>query len=377
MKPILFNQPYRSFKENILIEDAIKRNQYSNGYYTNKCQSFIEKKLELNKVLLTDSCTSALEISALLLRKFNTSQEVILPSYTFPSTASAFLKIGFKIIFADIDPKTFMIDIRDVKLKITDQTAAIVVVHYGSHHADLHKFKKLCKQNSIFLVEDAAQGFNSFLGKKSIGSFGDLSCFSFHETKNIQAGLCGALSINNKKFIERAEYIWERGTNRKQVIEGVVDKYQWVEIGGSYYPTEFQAAFLFSQLKNLNKNLKQRKHIYKLYFNGLESLKKKDIIYFPVFKKNFRSNYHSFWILLVKEINNKLLINFLKKYNVFAYIGYVPLHNSKLGNEFGFDKFKLKNTEKYSQKIIRLPFHNFLKTNEVKKVCYLINKYLT
>ena len=373
MKQILFNIPFRSYKEVDYIVDAIKRNHFiGDGYYSKKCQLFIQKSLNIKKVLLTDSCTSALEMSALLIKKNKTKQEIIMPSYTYPSTASAFLKAGHKIIFADIDSKNFMIDIKDVKKKINKNTAAIVVVHYGSFCADVVKFKKLCKEKSLLLIEDAAQGFNSFIGNKAIGSYGDLSCFSFHATKNIHAGLCGALAINNNDFIEKAEYIWERGTDRKKVLEGTAEKYQWVELGGSFCSTEFQAAFLFSQLKVLKKNLTKRKKIYNYYSTSLEALKKSKKIYFPDLKNNFKSNYHSFWILLNSEKDCKLLINSLKDHNIFAYIGYVPLHTSKLGHKYGFNKFILNKTEKYSKQILRLPFHNFLNKKDINKICSLI-----
>tara|TARA_Y100000590_G_scaffold407761_1_gene498305 strand:- start:1280 stop:2419 length:1140 start_codon:yes stop_codon:yes gene_type:complete len=377
MKPILFNVPYQTKNEIRYLKDSIKRNHFiGNGYYTKKCQYLIQKKLNLSKVLLTDSCTSALEMSALLIKKKGIRQEIILPSYTFPTTASAFLRAGFKLVFADIDPKDFMIDIEDVKKKINKYTAGIIIVHYGSFCADLNKFKKICNDNSIYLIEDAAQGFNSFLNKKSIGSFGDLSTFSFHTTKNIHAGLSGALVVNNKKFIKKADYIWERGTDRKKVIEGKAKKYSWVEIGGSFYPTELQAAFLYAQLKKLEENKSYRKKIYYTYYRNLINLKKSNLIYFPEITSNYDSNFHSFWILLKNKTKTRQMINFLKKQKIYAYIGYIPLHTSKIGREYGYDKYKLKNTEKYSYNIIRLPFHNYLKKSEIIKICKLIQKKL-
>ncbi|MDC3158494.1 aminotransferase class V-fold PLP-dependent enzyme, partial [Candidatus Pelagibacter sp.] len=236
MNKIKFNSPYITGKELYYIKDVFRQNQFFGvGKYTLRCEKIIQKILSSKYVLLTDSCTSALEISALILKK-NKYDEVIIPSYTFTSTASAYLKAGFKIKFVDVDPLTAMVDYKGVSKLINKNTRAILCVHYGGNSADILKIRKICKKKNITLVEDAAQGFNCFLNNKSLGTYGNFGCFSFHETKNIHAGLAGALVVKNKKDFIRALYIRDRGTDRDEMIRKNKKKYSWVELGGSYYP---------------------------------------------------------------------------------------------------------------------------------------------
>lgn len=274
MKTIKFNEPFLAGNELKYLKDVFRQDHfYGNGKYTRLCAEFIRKKLSVENVLITDSCTSALEIAALLMRETGQEQEIILPSYTFSSTASAFARAGFKLVFAEIDPKTMMMDVRDVREKFTQNTAAVVVVHYGGYCAEVNEFRALCDANEVYLVEDAAQAFNCFLNNKALGTIGDFGCFSFHETKNVHAGLSGALIIKDNSFVNRATYIWERGTNRQDVLKGLANKYSWVEIGGSFYPTELQTAFLYAQLEALERNIEERKVIYDEYKIGLAPLK--------------------------------------------------------------------------------------------------------
>nr|BCN22274.1 dTDP-4-amino-4,6-dideoxygalactose transaminase [Vibrio mimicus] len=359
------------------IGDVFKQNKfYGNGKYTNLCTRFIEKRLSAQKVLLTDSCTSALEIVALLLRDFDLEQEIILPSYTFSSTASAFARAGFKLVFAEIDPKTMMLDLDDAKRKITRKTIAIVSVHYAGQCCNIEELMSLCSENNLKLVEDAAQAFDSYLNNKALGTYGDFGCFSFHETKNIHAGLSGALVIGDKKYNDRATHIWERGTNRQEVLKGIVDKYSWVEIGGSFYPTELQAAFLYAQLQGLDQNKAKRKIIYDAYLNSFKLLKSQKKLYFPIYSDVYESNYHAFYIQLATEDLCDNVREYLLENQVSAYIGYVPLHSSRVGMSMGYKPDSLPITEECSKRVLRLPFHNNLTEDDVNYIATLVAKCL-
>ncbi len=256
------------------LEDVFQQRQfYGAGKYTSLCEAKIAEMTGASSSLLTDSCTSALEIVALLLRDFSKRQEVIVPSYTFTSTASAFARAGFDIIFCEVDPDDLMIDVDDVRQRVTDQTVAVVAVHYGGMAAKLDKLSELASDFDLYLVEDSAQAFGAFYEGQHLGTFGDFGCISFHETKNLHCGLGGALLVNNPSFLNRARCIWERGTNRQEVLKGVVDKYSWVEIGGSFYPTEFQAAFLLAQLEEADSNISEREKLHSQYKERLAPLK--------------------------------------------------------------------------------------------------------
>ena len=373
MSVIRFNEPFITGNELGYIEDVFKQNQfYGNGKYTALCTTFINDRLNAKNVLLTDSCTSALEISALLMRNTEIEQEIILPSYTFSSTASAYARAGFKLVFAEIDPQTMMLDLDDVKSRITDKTTAIVVVHYGGYCAQVKEFRTLCDQCGLKLVEDAAQAFDCYLDNRALGTFGDFGCFSFHETKNIHAGLSGALLIKDDTLIDRATHIWERGTNRQEVLKGIANKYTWVEIGGSFYPTEMQAAFLYAQLEAVDKNISERKDIYTAYLNGLSQLRSQGSIDFPDFQDNFKSNYHAFFVTFKSEAICDKVREYLVANKVAAYIGYVPLHSSPVGISMGNTVDALPVTELTAKCLLRLPFHNNLSLEDVALVCNLI-----
>lgn len=375
MTAIRFNEPFITGNELSYIEDVFKNNHYyGNGKYTKLCTNFIKDRLDTDNVLLTDSCTSALEIAALLMRDANKEQEIILPSYTFSSTASAFVRAGFKLVFAEIDPQTMMLNIEDAKSRITQNTTAIVIVHYGGHCADVEKFRALCDYFDIKLVEDAAQAFDCHLDNIPLGTFGDFGCFSFHETKNIHAGLSGALVIKDNKLIDRATHIWERGTNRQEVLKGLANKYTWVEVGGSFYPTELQAAFLFAQLECVDKNINERKPIYDAYESGLIKLKRQGDITFPAFQVDYRSNYHAFFVIFKSESTCDRVREYLVEKKVAAYIGYVPLHSSPVGVSMGYHADLLPVTEKMAKRVLRLPFHNNMSTDDVGLVCELIGE---
>lgn len=377
MTNIRFNEPYLTGNELDYIKDVFEQNQfYGTGKYTKLSTDFIAKRIGAEDVLLTDSCTSALEIIALLLRDRTKKQEVILPSYTFSTTASAFVRAGFELVFADIDPKTMMLDPSDVDAKVSDHTVAVITVHYGGYCSDLSSLLRICGNHQLYFIEDAAQAFDSYYNGQALGTFGDFGAFSFHETKNIHAGLSGALLLNKKGFSDRARHIWERGTNRQEVLKGLADKYSWVEIGGSFYPTELQAAFLYAQLQHVDNNKVIRKHIFDAYSSGLASLKNKQLLWFPDEVSLYDSNYHAFWIQFESENLCDAVREYLVGKGIAAYIGYVPLHSSKVGKEMGNSELDLPLTEEYAKRLLRLPFHNNLDTKDISFICHAIGSYV-
>ena len=376
MKDIKFNIPYLAGSENDYILDVFSEEFFAgNGKYTKKCHDILSNIVGQNNVLLTDSCTSALEICALLLRERNTSQEVIIPSYTFSSTAAAFLKMGFEVNFCDVNPNSMMIDDDHAISLINEKTCAIVAVHYGGDLAPLDKLSKSCSENDIFLIEDAAQALGCYRDNLHAGNESDFSCFSFHETKNLHAGLAGAFFTKHKDFYERATYIWERGTNRAAMLRGVVDKYTWVEVGGSYYPSELQAAFLYNQLENFDDNLDKRKKLHRNYENKFNIFESKGAkVNRQQIPQNIIHNGHAFWVKGNSIEHASKIISNLKDHNISAYIGYTPLHNSPVGQKHSKD-INLIHTEKESELIIRLPIHNKMKESDVEYVSDMFLKF--
>jgi len=373
-RKILFNEPYLTGNELAYIEEVFRNNHFQgNGPFTRKAQEFLQDYLGVANVLLTDSCTSALEISALLLKRQD-SDEVILPSYTFPSTAAAFARAGFKLIFAEIDPLTMMIDPDDVADKISVNTRVIVPVHYAGFSADLDTLGEIAEAQDVCIVEDAAQGLGTSYKGKKLGTHGITGCISFHETKNIHAGLAGALIINDESLVERATCIWERGTNRQAALKGLVDKYSWVELGGSFYPTELQAAFLLAQLESLEQNLSERRTIYDAYSRRLAPMLAAQKLHCLLPEGEFETNYHAVAVTFSDIATCDRVRKYLLEHDVAAYIGYVPLHSSRVGTSLGYTAENLPITEEYSQRILRLPMHNNLTVGDVDRVCNLLEE---
>lgn len=371
---IPFNKPYLTGNETSYIEDAVKSGKISgNGKYTKLCQSFFEDRYQIKKALLTTSCTDALEMAAILI-DLKEGDEVIMPSYTFVSTANAFVLRGAKIIFADSLPNHPNIDTSKLEALITQKTKAIVPVHYAGVACDMDEIMQLATKYNLYVIEDAAQAIDNYYiskkgEKKALGSIGHLAAFSFHETKNIISGEGGLLAINDEKFSNRAEIIWEKGTNRSAFFRGEVDKYGWVDVGSSFLPSEIIAAFLWAQLENLDPIQARRKEIWNTYYNLLQSWASKNEITLPWLPEYATNNAHMFY-LVCKNLNQRTaLIEQLKTHNIMAVFHYISLHTSPFYNG-KHDGRELVNTDRFSDCLVRLPF--FYELDEKKVVENLI-----
>lgn len=371
---IPFNKPYLTGNETSYIEDAVKSGKISgNGKYTKLCQSFFEDRYQIKKALLTTSCTDALEMAAILI-DLKEGDEVIMPSYTFVSTANAFVLRGAKIIFADSLPNHPNMDTSKLEALITQKTKAIVPVHYAGVACDMDEIMQLATKYNLYVIEDAAQAIDNYYiskkgEKKALGSIGHLAAFSFHETKNIISGEGGLLAINDEKFSNRAEIIWEKGTNRSAFFRGEVDKYGWVDVGSSFLPSEIIAAFLWAQLENLDTIQARRKEIWNTYYNILQSWASKNEIALPWLPEYATNNAHMFY-LVCKDLNQRTaLIEQLKTHNIMAVFHYISLHTSPFYNG-KHDGRELANTDRFSDCLVRLPL--FYELDEKKVVENLI-----
>lgn len=326
------------------------------GKYTKLCSSWMENRFCAKKVLLTTSCTAALEMVALLLN-IQTGDEVIMPSYTFVSTANAFAMYGAKIIFVDIRPDTMNIDEKMIESAITNKTKAIVVVHYAGVGCEMNTIKKIANKYKLPIIEDAAQGVMSSYQGQALGTIGDLGCYSFHETKNYVMGEGGALVINNEQYLERAEIIREKGTNRTSFFRGEIDKYSWIDIGSSFLPSEINVAYLYGQLEyadNINNN---RLESYNFYYDNLKELEVKNNFELPNVPKECKHNAHMFYIKLKNLEQRGKFINWMKQKGIYCIFHYVPLHGSKGGLKYGFFNGIDNYTTKESERLVRLPMY--------------------
>lgn len=370
---VRFNEPFLTGREMKYIEDVFRQRQfYGAGKYTRLCTDRIAEHIGTDTVLLTDSCTSALEMAALLLRDFSKRQEIIVPSYTFTSSASAFARAGFDIVFCEVNEDDLMINVSDARSKVSDYTVGLVAVHYGGMCADLEGVIDLCNDLNLALIEDSAQGYGAYYEGRHLGTFGDFGCFSFHETKNIHCGLGGALVVNADQHKKRARYIWERGTNRQEVLKGLIDKYSWVEVGGSFYPSELQAAFLYAQLEAVDDNLAQRKALYEVYASSLDLLRSQGKLHFSQIPQEYEANFHAFVVVFNSEEDADHIRDALRVAGVSAYIGYVPLHSSPVGLSMGYVAESLPVTQNVAQRVLRMPLHNNMTVDDVAKVCNIV-----
>ena len=369
---ISFNVPPYVGKEEVYIAEAMKTNRKicGDGPFTKKCNEWIENKCKTNKALLTTSCTHALEMAAILC-DIKEGDEVIAPSYTFVSTVNAFVLRGAKIVFVDIKPETMNIDEDLIEEAITDKTKAIVPVHYAGVSCNMDKIIEIASKHNLYVIEDAAQGVMSSYKGKPLGSIGDMGCFSFHETKNYSMGEGGAILIQNEDFIERAEIIREKGTDRSRFFRGQVDKYSWVDLGSSFLPSELNAAYLYAQLEEADKINNNRLNTWNLYYKGLKELEEKGLIELPFIPEDCTHNAHMFYIKAKDLEERTKLISFLKENEILSVFHYVPLHSAKAGMDFGRFHGEDKYTTKESERLLRLPLYYGIKDEEVE---YIINK---
>ena len=369
---IPFNHPFTIGKEFTYIEDAIKKGILrGDGIYTKKCHDFLEKKLGCSKILLTHSCTAALEMAAILL-DLQPGDEVIMPSYTFVSTANAFVLRGAIPVFVDIRSDTLNINENLIEKAITPKTKAIVCVHYAGVACEMDSIISLCKAYNLVLIEDAAQALGSKYKGKNLGTFGDLACFSFHETKNIISGEGGCLAINNPNYIERAEIIREKGTNRSKFFRGQIDKYTWVDIGSSFLPSDMVSAFLYAQLEHMDEINQKRIQVWNKYNNAFT----KHQIKTPFIPDYCEHNAHMYYLLFNSLEKRTNMINTLNQLGINTVFHYIPLHSSPAGKKFGRYQGDMAITNQISDTLLRLPIFYQITDEEIEKIIQQIITYI-
>ena len=374
---IPFNKPFLTGRELEFISDAHHRGQVAgDGYYTKKCQSFLESNLGVSRVLLVHSCTAALEMSALLL-DLCPGDEVIMPSYTFVSTANAFALRGVVPVFADINPRTFNLDETKLTGLLSEKTRAIVPVHYAGVSCEMNTINEIAKEHDLKVLEDAAQAIGSKYCGSSVGTLGNLGTLSFHETKNIISGEGGALLINDPQLIERAEIIREKGTNRTSFFRGEVDKYTWVDLGSSYLPGEIIAGFLFAQFSQMSEILERRLELWNLYHSYFQLLEEEGLINRPYIPNDCEHNGHIYYIVLKSEDQRDALIQKLNRNNIQGIFHYIPLHSSPAGRKYGKIKSSLPVTDELSKRLLRLPLWVEMSEESIVKIVKIIQSYLT
>ena len=372
---IPFNKPFIVGKELYYIAQSVLSGKIAgDGIFTKKCHTLMEEKFGAKKVLLTHSCTAALEMAAILC-DVSVGDEVILPSFTFVSTANAFYLRGARLVFVDIRPDTLNMDETKLEEAVTERTKIIVPVHYGGVACEMDVIMDIAGRNGLYVVEDAAQGVNAKYNGKFLGTIGDIGTYSFHETKNFICGEGGAIVVNNKKFIERAEIIREKGTNRSKFFRGEVDKYTWVDMGSSFLPSDIIAAFLYAQLEKMEEINERRKKIFMFYHKALMSLVNDGEIRIPCDSNGCQDNSHLFCIILKDEKTRNALMDYLKSQGILAVFHYIPLHLSPVGRSMGYVEGQLPITESMSGRLLRLPFYYDLKQRQQTQVVEAITDF--
>jgi len=366
---IPYNRPFIVGKELEYISQAVMEYCHisGNGPFTQKCQTWLEQDLGCTKALLTHSCTAALEMAAILC-DIQPGDEVIMPSYTFVSTANAFVLRGGVPVFIDIRPDTLNMDESRIEAALTKKTKAIVPVHYAGIPCAMDEILSIAQQKNLMVIEDAAQAYLSQYKGRPLGTLGQLGCLSFHETKNIISGEGGALLINDDQLKERAEIVWEKGTDRSQFQRGQVDKYSWQDIGSSYLPSELVSAFLFAQLEMAETIISKRSKLFFYYYERLKDLEAKGCVHLPYLQKESSGNGHIFFIITANPEECRKLIQHFNSQGIVAITHYVPLHSSKAGKKFGKVSGDMKVTDDMSQRVIRLPLFYGMSKDEVVRV---------
>jgi dTDP-4-amino-4,6-dideoxygalactose transaminase len=375
-KRIQFNKPYIIGKELEYIAQAVHENHHisGSGPFTHRCQEILEKSIGCFRALLTHSCTAALEIAAILC-DIQPGDEIVMPSFTFVSTANPFVLRGGIPVFVDIRPDTLNLDERLIASAITDKTKAIVPVHYGGMPCAMDEIMDTAQKNNLLVVEDAAQTYLSRYKDRPLGSIGHLGCLSFHETKNIICGEGGALLVNDERFAHRAEIIWEKGTDRSRFLRGDIDKYSWQDIGSSYMPSDMIGAFLLAQLEEAEKIIVSRSKTFHHYYRELKDLEDRGLIRLPHHQDGSTGNGHLFFILARNKDDYRKLMKHLSSSNIQAVPHYVPLHSSKAGLKFAKVSGSMKVTEDVSQRLIRLPLFYGMEEEEVERIVKVIYNF--
>jgi len=360
---IEFNKPFTSYSDKRYINDVFKKNKFADGFFKKKCENFIKNKISSKFVALTQNCTSALEISMILIN-LKKDDEVIMPSYTFTSTANAVLLRGAKPVFADVNLHDVNLNYESVKKKINKRTKAIIVVHYAGNSCDMQKFLELKKKYNLILIEDCAHSFMGKFKNRYLGTVGDFGTFSFHETKNLVGGQCGAISINNLKYVKRAKIILDKGTDRA-LINNKKKYYSWKDIGSEFRSAELPAALLYSQLSKFNKIDKKRHAISNYYRKKILLIENKNFNIIKPDPKNKSANHIFALIFKSLKLRDKF-INFMQLKKIFCYFHYFPLHLSSFGKKF--NKSNMKNTNKINNGLVRLPLYPGLKKKEILRI---------
>lgn len=372
---IPFNQPFIAGKELYYIAQAVTYGNLSgDGHFTQKCSEFLRDRFGAKECLMTPSCTAALEMAAILC-DLKPGDEVIMPSFTFVSTANAFVRVGATPVFIDIRPDTLNMDASLIEDAITDRTKVIVPVHYAGVGCEMDRIMTIAEKYNLLVVEDAAQAVNAKYNDKYLGSYGHFGCYSFHETKNYICGEGGALAINDSRFIDRAHIIRDKGTNRQEFLQGHTDKYTWVDVGSSYVASELCSAFLWAQLELIDDIAVRRRSIHDCYNAGLRPLEERGLLQLPFIPDECQSNDHMFFILLQDVDARNALINHLRNRGIHAVFHFVPLHDSPQGEKLGCTQ-TLPVTSEYSDRILRLPFFYTITSEQQELIIAEITEHL-
>ncbi len=370
-----FNRPHLTGKEAHYMYQAVSKGKLSgNGEYTKKCQQFFEERYGFKKCLLTTSGTDALEMCAMLC-ELKPGDEVIIPSYTFVSTALAFLREGAKVVFADSMRRNPNLDAETLEPLITPRTKVIVPVHYAGVACDMDKIMTIAERHNLLVVEDAAQAVDSYYKTRPLGGIGHLAAFSFHETKNITAGgEGGSLVVNDERFVRRAEILWEKGTNRAEFFRGAVNKYGWVDMGSSFLPAEINAAYLWAQLENLDEIQEKRKQLWNKYHELLKPLAEKGRFTLPDLPDYATNNAHMFYLVCNSLEERTALIKYLRERDIQAVFHYLSLHSSQYYKD-RHDGRELPECDRYMDTLVRLPMFYDLETEDVEHICQAIEEF--